>query len=98
MHALSPVGRGENSRGKGENPMLIKKASDIKSAEITAKALYLDRRRFLQTAAAGALTIAAASLAPGSSRLGFAQAREKLEGAQKSPLSTDEPLTPYKDI
>jgi methionine sulfoxide reductase catalytic subunit len=78
--------------------MLIKKASDIKSAEITAKALYLDRRRFLQTAAAGALTIAAASLAPGLSRLGFAQAREKLEGAQKSSLSTDEPLTPYKDI
>jgi methionine sulfoxide reductase catalytic subunit len=78
--------------------MLIKKASDIKSAEITAKALYLDRRRFLQTAAAGALTIAAASLAPESSRLGFAQAREKLEGAQKSSLSTDEPLTPYKDI
>jgi methionine sulfoxide reductase catalytic subunit len=78
--------------------MLIKKASDIKSAEITAKALYLDRRRFLQTAAAGALTIAAASLAPGSARLGFAQAREKLEGAQKSSLSTDEPLTPYKDI
>jgi methionine sulfoxide reductase catalytic subunit len=78
--------------------MLIKKASDIKSAEITAKALYLDRRRFLQTAAAGALTIAAASLVPGWSRLGFAQAREKLEGAQKSSLSTDEPLTPYKDI
>jgi sulfoxide reductase catalytic subunit YedY len=78
--------------------MLIKKASDIKSSEITAKTLYLDRRRFLQTAAAGALTIAAASLGPGSSRLGFAQAREKLEGAQKSSLSTDEPLTPYKDI
>jgi methionine sulfoxide reductase catalytic subunit len=78
--------------------MLIKKASDIKSSEITAKTLYLDRRRFLQTAAAGALTIAAASLVPGWSRLGFAQAREKLEGAQKSSLSTDEPLTPYKDI
>jgi methionine sulfoxide reductase catalytic subunit len=78
--------------------MLIKRASDIKSSEITAKTLYLDRRRFLQTAAAGALSIAAASLVPGSSRLGFAQAREKLEGVQKSSLSTDEPLTPYKDI
>jgi sulfoxide reductase catalytic subunit YedY len=52
----------------------------------------------LQTAAAGALTIAAASLVPGFSRRGFAQAREKLEGVQKSSLSTDEPLTPYKDI
>jgi methionine sulfoxide reductase catalytic subunit len=78
--------------------MLIKKASDIKSSEITAKALYLDRRRFLQTAAAGALTIAAASLVPGSSRPGFAQSREKLPGVQKSSLSTDEPLTPYEDI
>jgi methionine sulfoxide reductase catalytic subunit len=78
--------------------MLIKRASDIKSSEITAKTLYLDRRRFLQTAAGGALTIVAASLVPGWSRLGFAQAREKLEGAQKSSLSTDEPLTPYKDI
>ena len=78
--------------------MLIKRASDIKSSEITAKALYLNRRHFLQTAAGGALTIVAASLVSGLSRLGFAQAREKLEGAQKSPLSTDEPLTPYKDI
>ena len=78
--------------------MLIKRASDIKSSEITAKTLYLDRRRFLQTAAGGALTIVATSLVPGWSRSGFAQAREKLEGAQKSSLSTDEPLTPYKDI
>jgi methionine sulfoxide reductase catalytic subunit len=78
--------------------MLIKRASDIKSSEITAKTLYLDRRRFLQTAAAGALTVVAASLVPGWSRLGFAQARGKLEGVQKSSLSTDEPLTPYKDI
>jgi len=78
--------------------MLIKRASDIKSSEITAKTLYLDRRRFLQTAAGGALTIVAASLVPGLSRLGFAQAGEKLEGAHKSSLSTDEPITPYKDI
>jgi methionine sulfoxide reductase catalytic subunit len=78
--------------------MLIKKACDIKSSEITPKALYLDRRRFLQTAATGALTVAAMGLVPGSARPGFAQAREKLEGVQKSSLSTDEPLTPYKDI
>jgi methionine sulfoxide reductase catalytic subunit len=78
--------------------MLIKRASDIKSSEITAKTLYLDRRRFLQTAAAGGLTIAAASLAPGLSRPGLAQGREKLPGVQKSSLSTDEPLTPYEDI
>jgi methionine sulfoxide reductase catalytic subunit len=78
--------------------MLIKRASDIKSSEITAKTLYLDRRRFMQTAAAGALTIAAGSLVPGLSRPGLAQGREKLAGVQKSSLSTDEPLTPYEDI
>jgi sulfoxide reductase catalytic subunit YedY len=78
--------------------MLIKRASDIKSSEITPKALYLDRRRFLQTAATGALTIAAASFGPGWSRPGFAQGREKLKGVEKSELSTDEPLTPYEDI
>src|SRR5215510_5752424 len=78
--------------------MLIKKASDLKSSEITDKTLYLDRRRFLQTTAAGVLTAAATGLVPGLSRPGLAQAREKLEGIQKSPLSTDEPLTPYEDI
>jgi methionine sulfoxide reductase catalytic subunit len=78
--------------------MLINKASAIKSAEITDKALYLDRRRFLQTASAAALLAAAASFTPGVTRHGFAQAREKLAGVQKSSLSTDEPLTPYDDI
>jgi sulfoxide reductase catalytic subunit YedY len=78
--------------------MLIKKASDIKSSEITDKTLYLERRRFLQAASAVVVAAAAANLAPGLSRLGFAQAREKLEGVQKSSLSADEPLTPYEDI
>ena len=78
--------------------MLIKRASDIKSSEITAKALYLDRRRFLQTAATAALSIAAVGIAPGLTRPVYAQVREKLAGVQKSSLSTDEPLTPYDDI
>ena len=78
--------------------MLIQRASDIRSSEITPKALYLDRRRFLQTAVTGALAISAGGLAPGLSGPGFAQEREKLAGVQKSPLSTDEPLTPYEDV
>jgi methionine sulfoxide reductase catalytic subunit len=80
------------------NPMLLKRTSDIKSTEITDRTLYLERRRFLQTAAAGALSVAAASLIPGASKPGLAQTGEKLEGVQKSALSTDETLTPYKDI
>lgn len=78
--------------------MLIKKASDIKASEITGKKLYLERRRFLQIASAAALTGAVESLATGLCRPSFAQEREKLEGVSKSPLSTDEPLTPYEDI
>jgi sulfoxide reductase catalytic subunit YedY len=78
--------------------MLIKKAGDITSSEITDKKFYLERRRFLQMASGTALTIAAASLAPGLSGPSFGQAREKLAGVRKSPLSTEEPLTPYEDI
>jgi methionine sulfoxide reductase catalytic subunit len=78
--------------------MLIKKANDIRSSEITDKTLYLERRRFLQTASAAFLAATAAMLAPGSSAPGFAQTREKLAGVQKSLMSTDEPLTPYEDI
>jgi methionine sulfoxide reductase catalytic subunit len=82
----------------GEKPMLIKKASDIKASEITAKKLYLERRRFLQMVSAAALTVATGSLGIGLPELSFAQGREKLEGVSKSPFSTDEPLTPYEDI
>jgi methionine sulfoxide reductase catalytic subunit len=78
--------------------MLIKKASDIKSSEITDKTLYIERRRFLQMVSATVLTAAAGSLAPGLSEPCFGEAGDKLEGVQKSPFSTDEPLTPYQDI
>jgi sulfoxide reductase catalytic subunit YedY len=78
--------------------MLIKSVSEIKSSEITPKALYLDRRRFLQTAATGALTAAATGLVPAWCRPVSAQQREKFAAVQKSALSTDEPLTPYDDI
>ena len=40
--------------------MLIKKADDIPSSEITPKSLYLNRRKFLAgTALAGAAAVAA---------------------------------------
>src|ERR671922_1258871 len=74
-----------------EKPMLIKKACDIKTSEITDKKLYLERRRFLQMASAAVLTAAAGSLGTGLPGLSFAQGREKLAGGSKSPLSTDEP-------
>jgi sulfoxide reductase catalytic subunit YedY len=80
--------------------MLIKKASDIASSEITPKSLYLNRRKFL---AGSALTGAAAVAAGvGLRRMVFpsaaALANAKIDGIQKSPFSTDEKITPFKDV
>ena len=84
-----------NERG---NPVFIRRTNDIKSSDITDKKVYLERRRFLQVTSAAALAAVIGNLAPAGSSPGFAQGREKLEGVGKSPLSTDEPLTPYEDI
>jgi methionine sulfoxide reductase catalytic subunit len=80
--------------------MLIKKAADIPSSEITPKALYLNRRRFLAGAAlAGAAAVAAGvGLREMASPSSVAQANSKIDGLQKSPFSTSETITPYKDV
>ncbi len=67
--------------------MLIRNGRDIPSSEITPKSVYLRRREFIGGAAALGL---AAALPFGSARAGLT--------AEKSPLSTDEPLTPLKDV
>ncbi|MSO54794.1 MAG: protein-methionine-sulfoxide reductase catalytic subunit MsrP [Rhodospirillales bacterium] len=72
--------------------MLIKsiRASDAKPSEITPKSVYMDRRRFLQTAAAGA---ALASFANGPA------GAAKIDGIKKWPGSlTSEKLTPLDSI
>ncbi|HEX9120305.1 MAG TPA: protein-methionine-sulfoxide reductase catalytic subunit MsrP [Terriglobales bacterium] len=73
--------------------MLIKKAEDIRSSEITGQKLYFDRREFL----AGAATLAGAA-ALGAAFPLRAEAGEKLPGVVKGQFSTDEKQTPYKDI
>jgi len=79
--------------------MLIKKADDIRSSEITPKEIYLNRRKFLTGAAiagAAALTgLSARSLLSPSART---FAGEKIEGIQKSALSINEQITPMKDV
>jgi len=60
--------------------MLIKKASDIASSEITPKRLYVTRREFFAAAGIGALTVR------------FAGAGEKLPIAKRL-VTTDEALT-----
>jgi sulfoxide reductase catalytic subunit YedY len=78
--------------------MIIKKPSDIKSSEITDQTIYLGRRRFLMAAGGTALVVAAAGVAPYLASSEPEQPREKLSEVGKSPLSTDEPLTPYEDV
>jgi methionine sulfoxide reductase catalytic subunit len=80
--------------------MLIKKAADIPSSEITPKRLYLNRRKFLAgTALAGAAAVAAGvGLHEMASPSSVVQADTKIDGVQKSPFSTNETITPYKDV
>ena len=79
--------------------MLIKKSPDILSSEITPKSLYLNRRRFLAGAAmAGAAAAAGFAFRELSSPSLITEANSKIDGLQKSPLSTTEPQTPFKDV
>jgi sulfoxide reductase catalytic subunit YedY len=79
--------------------MLIKKAADIPSSEITPKSLYLNRRKFLTgSALAGAAAMAGLGLKDLVSPSAIAHANTKIEGIQKSPFSTTEKITPYQDV
>src|SRR5687768_11680422 len=69
--------------------MLIKRASDIRSSEITPESVYRSRREFLQTAAAGAI----GAYAGGSVFSHALSAQAMLPNVKKSPLSTTE--TPH---
>jgi methionine sulfoxide reductase catalytic subunit len=79
--------------------MLFKKPADIPSSEITPKETYFNRRKFLTgaviTGAAVATGLALRDLAD--PRL-TAKASAKIDGIQKSPFSTTEKETPYKDV
>ena len=79
--------------------MLIKKADDIRSSEITSKDLYLNRRKFLAgVAMAGAAAATGFGVRELFSGSDVAYAGEKIAGIQKSPISTTEKITPYNDV
>jgi len=79
--------------------MLIKQAADIRSSEITAKRLYLNRRTFLSAAAlAGTAAAAGWRFAKVLSPRESVWAGNKINGIQKSPFSTNETITAYKDV
>jgi sulfoxide reductase catalytic subunit YedY len=78
--------------------MLIKKAYDIRSSEITPKSLYLNRRKFL---VAAGLAGAAAAGAKGILSIASpeqAYAQEKIPNLQKSQFSTAEKITPEQTV
>jgi methionine sulfoxide reductase catalytic subunit len=79
--------------------MLIKKSEEIRSSEITPKNVYLNRRKFLAGAALSGAAVAAGVrfrelVAPSLAAL----AGNKINGIVKSPFSTTETITPYKDV
>ena len=79
--------------------MLIKKPADIPSSEITSKSVYLNRRRFIAGAAvAGAAAAAGFAFRELGSPSLVTQANAKIDGLQKSPFSTTETQTPFKDV
>lgn len=81
--------------------MLIKKADDIKSSEITDKGLYLSRRDFMGATSRTLGAVAASIAVPGlllGSHEALANTGEKLADLRKSALSTNDVLTPYKDV
>lgn len=79
--------------------MLIKKADDIRSSEITGKSLYLNRRTFMAGAAvAGAAALLGSKLLHAASPDPALAAGEKLNVAKKADYAGHERETPYKDI
>ena len=79
--------------------MLIKKPAEIPSSEITPKSLYMNRRKFIAgTAMSGTAAVAAGWEHEIASPSSVAHANTKIDGMQKSPFSTTEEITPYKDV
>jgi methionine sulfoxide reductase catalytic subunit len=79
--------------------MLIKRASDFKYSDVTPKSVYLNRRKFLATAAiGGGALLAGRAVWDLISPATRAAAATQLNAAIKSPYSTTEPETPYDSV
>jgi sulfoxide reductase catalytic subunit YedY len=79
--------------------MLIKRPDDIPSSEITAESVYLDRRRFLGTAATAGATLLAGAALPGLLSACDTSAREApAAGAQDDELTPYDAVTSYNNF
>lgn len=89
----------ENRVARDWGPMLIKKEADIRSSEITPRSVYFNRRNFIAAAAtAGSAAIFGFKLREVVMPSQTVSAGNKIEAIKKSPLSTTETITPYKDV
>lgn len=74
--------------------MIIRRPSDIPSSEITPESVYVNRRRFIKAAAAGA-----AGFAIGPAALGAAEPRQEVPARFATLRSElDEELNSYRDV
>jgi methionine sulfoxide reductase catalytic subunit len=76
--------------------MLIKKAGEILSSEITSQSVYLNRRTFL-----AGVAVAGVAAAAGLRDLilpKVAEAANKIDGIRESSFSTNERINEYKDV
>ncbi len=75
------------------------KPGDLKYSEVTPKSWYMSRRKFIAAASiGGAAALTGLALHDLMSPESHAEAAAKIDGVKKSPFSTTEKLTPYKDI
>jgi sulfoxide reductase catalytic subunit YedY len=78
--------------------MLIRRASDLHSSEITEESLYLNRRAFMKSVGLPLVGAATLPLAPAVGLVGPAAAQAPLQAARQPQFSTDEKLTPFDDV
>ncbi len=78
--------------------MLIKKGGAIPYSEITPKALYLERREFIQAASGVAVGAAAALVSPLAAGVSAQSNLPKLPNVKKSPLSTTDAPNSFEDV
>ncbi len=74
--------------------MLINRASDIPSSEITSEGIYHNRREFIKTASAAVAAAATGLLLPACTEA----AAPQLPGKQPGKYDTNEKMTPYEDV
>jgi sulfoxide reductase catalytic subunit YedY len=78
--------------------MLVRRAPDIPTSEITDETLYVNRRSFLRAIGGPVAGAAAASLFPAPDLVSAAAAQTPLKSVRKSQYVVDEALTPIEAV